>query len=113
MVGVSTRRPVGVAGLSGMDPLHATLEEIAAEGYTFIEANCPRCRVTRLRPIDQLPKISMGLTLDGLARYRVPPAVERSAVPRLPNSARAASSQTCRLLGRRLKSLVMLKPLVV
>ena len=68
MVGASTRRPVGVAGLSGMDPLHATLEEFAAEGYTFIEANCPRCRVTRLRPIDQLPKISLGLTLDGLAR---------------------------------------------
>jgi hypothetical protein len=41
------------------DPLHAT----TAEGYTHIEANCPRCRRIRLRPIDQLPKISMGLTL--------------------------------------------------
>ena len=51
-----------------MDPLHATLEEFAADGYTHVEANCPRCRVIRLRPIDQLPKISMGLTLDGLAR---------------------------------------------
>jgi len=51
-----------------MDPLHATLEEFAAEGYTHVEANCPRCRVIRLRPIDQLPKISMGLTLDALAR---------------------------------------------
>ena len=43
-----------------MDPLHATLEEFAADGYTHVEANCPRCRVIRLRPIDQLPKISMG-----------------------------------------------------
>ena len=51
-----------------MDPLHATLEEFAADGYTHVEANCPRCRVIRLRPIDQLPKISLGLTLDGLAR---------------------------------------------
>jgi hypothetical protein len=55
--------------LARMDPLHATLEEFAADGYTHVEANCPRCRVIRLRPIDQLPKISMGLTLDGLARY--------------------------------------------
>ena len=51
-----------------MDPLHATLEEFAADGYTHVEANCPRCRVIRLRPINQLPKISMGLTLGGLAR---------------------------------------------
>ena len=47
-----------------MNPLHATLQEFAADGYTHVEANCPRCRVIRLRPIDQLPKISMGLTLD-------------------------------------------------
>jgi hypothetical protein len=47
-----------------MDPLHATIEEFAAEGYTHIEANCPRCRVTRLRTMTWLPKISMGLTLD-------------------------------------------------
>ena len=51
-----------------MDPLHARLEEFAADGYTHVEANCPRCRVIRLRPIDQLPKISMGLTLDALAQ---------------------------------------------
>jgi phage FluMu protein Com len=51
-----------------MDPLHATIEEFAAEGYTHVEANCPRCRVIRFRPINQLPKISMGLTLDQLAR---------------------------------------------
>jgi class 3 adenylate cyclase len=29
---------------------------------------CPRCRVTRIRPMSWLPKISMGLTLDQLAR---------------------------------------------
>ena len=40
-----------------MDPLHATLEE----------SNCPRSRCD-LPSADQLPKISMGLTLDGLAR---------------------------------------------
>ena len=51
-----------------MDPLHATIEEFAAEGYTHIECHCPRCRVTRLRPIGWLPRISMGLTLDALAR---------------------------------------------
>ena len=51
-----------------MDPLHATIEEFAADGYTHVEANCPRCRVSRLRAINQLQKISMGLTLDQLAR---------------------------------------------
>ncbi len=51
-----------------MDPLHATIEEFAADGYTHVEASCPRCRVIRLRQIDRLPKISMGLTLDALAR---------------------------------------------
>ena len=51
-----------------MNPLHAIIEEFAAEGYTHVEANCPRCRVIRLRSISDLPKISMGLTLDALAR---------------------------------------------
>jgi hypothetical protein len=51
-----------------MDPLHATIEEFAAEGYRHIEADCPRCRVVRLRPISHLSKISKGLTLDALAR---------------------------------------------
>ena len=51
-----------------MDSLRATIEEFAADGYSHLEANCPRCRVTRLRAINQLPKISMGLTLDALAR---------------------------------------------
>ena len=47
-----------------MDPLHATIEEFAADGYTHVECFCPRCRVIRLRPMSWLPKISMGLTLD-------------------------------------------------
>ena len=67
LVGSGTKTPTFVTShLKGrtLDPLHATLEEFAADGYTHVEANCPRCRVIRLRPIDQLPKISMGLTLD-------------------------------------------------
>ena len=50
-----------------MDPLHATIEEFAAEGYTHIECFCPRCRMIRLRPMSWLPKISMGLTLGQLS----------------------------------------------
>jgi hypothetical protein len=50
------------------DALHATIEEFAAEGYTHISCHCPRCRMTRVRPMSWLPKISMGLTLDQLAR---------------------------------------------
>jgi phage FluMu protein Com len=50
-----------------MNPLHATIEEFAAERYTHIECFCPRCRVIRLRPISDLPKISMGLTLAHLS----------------------------------------------
>jgi hypothetical protein len=41
-----------------MDPLHATIEEFAADGYTHIECHCPRCREIRLRPISYLPRIS-------------------------------------------------------
>ena len=48
-----------------MNPLHTTIEEFAAEGYTHIECFCPRCRMIRLRPMSWLPKISMGLTLVG------------------------------------------------
>jgi phage FluMu protein Com len=50
-----------------MDPLRATIEEFAAEGYTHIESSCPRCRVIRLRPIEWLPRISMGLTIAQLS----------------------------------------------
>jgi hypothetical protein len=40
-----------------MDPLHATIEEFAAEGYTHIESSCPRYRVIQV-PADEfgLPK---------------------------------------------------------
>jgi phage FluMu protein Com len=58
----------GIDQAGVMDPLHATIEEFAAEGYTHIECFCPRCRVIRLRPMSWLPKISMGLTLDALSR---------------------------------------------
>ena len=52
-------------------PLHATLEEFAADGYSHVECFCPRCRKTRLRPISWLPRISMGLTIAQLsARLR-------------------------------------------
>ena len=50
-----------------MDPLHATIEEFAAEGYTHMACHCPRCRVTRMRPISWLPRISMGLTVAQLS----------------------------------------------
>src|SRR5215510_3715172 len=39
------------ATFSAMDPLQATIEDFAAEGYTHIESSCPRCRVIRLRPM--------------------------------------------------------------
>jgi hypothetical protein len=45
-----------------MDPLHATLEELVAEGYTNVSCQCLRCRMTRVRPMTWLPKSSMGLT---------------------------------------------------
>ena len=50
-----------------MDSLHATIEEFAAEGFTHVECHCPRCRVTRLRPISWLPRISLGLTIAQLS----------------------------------------------
>ena len=54
-----------------MDPLHATIEEFAADGFTHVECYCPRCRMIRLRPISWLPRISMGLTIAQLsARLR-------------------------------------------
>jgi hypothetical protein len=42
-------------------------DDPAAEGYTHIECSCPRCRMIRLRPMDWLPRISMGLTLAQLS----------------------------------------------
>jgi hypothetical protein len=54
-----------------MDPLHATIEEVAADGYTHVQCFCPRCRVIRLSPISWLPRISLGLTIAQLsARLR-------------------------------------------
>lgn len=54
-----------------MDSLHATIEEFAADGYTHIECFCPRCRMTRLRSISWLPRMSLGLTIAQLsARLR-------------------------------------------
>ena len=54
-----------------MDPLHATIEEFAADGSTHVECHCPRCRMIRLRPISWLPRISLGLTIAQLsARLR-------------------------------------------
>ena len=46
--------------MHSIDALRATIEEFAAEGFTHIECYCPRCRMTRLRPISWLPRISMG-----------------------------------------------------
>jgi hypothetical protein len=66
----STERISVMSKLRVMDPLHA-IEEFAAEGFTHIECHCPRCRMTRLRPISWLPRISMGLTIAQLsARLR-------------------------------------------
>ena len=54
-----------------MDPLLATIEEFAAEGFYAVECYCPRCRMIRLRPTRWLPRISMGLTIAQLlARLR-------------------------------------------
>ena len=58
-------------GFTRMDPLHATIEEFAADGYSHVECYCPRCRMIRLRPISWLPRISLGLTVAQLsARLR-------------------------------------------
>ena len=57
--------------LRTMDPLHATIEEFATEGFTHVKCYCPRCRMIRLRPISWLPRISLGLTIAQLsARLR-------------------------------------------
>ena len=60
---------VCLAMLRMMAPLRATIEEFAAEGFTHIECHCPRFRMTRLRPISWLPRISMGLSIaQGIVR---------------------------------------------
>jgi hypothetical protein len=55
------------AASSSMDPLRATIKESAAADYTHVECFCPRRRVIRLRPMDWLPRISMGLTIAQLS----------------------------------------------
>ena len=45
--------------LSAMDPLHSTIEEFAAEGFTHVECYCPRCRMIRLRPISWLSVLAL------------------------------------------------------
>ena len=57
--------------MHSLDALRATIEEFAAEGFTHIECYCPRCRMTRFRPISWLPRLSLGLTIAQLsARLR-------------------------------------------
>src|SRR5512143_602691 len=52
-----------------MTPLHATIEEFAAEGYTHIEANCPRCHVIRLKADSRKGRRQMRIIKTvGLAR---------------------------------------------
>ena len=53
----------------GPQTLHAMLRLIVPIGrFSIIElAFCPRCRMTRLRPISWLPRISMGLTIAQLS----------------------------------------------
>ena len=63
--GYVVKKAVCYASVNG--PSAATIEEFAAEGFTHIECHCPRCRMTRLRPISWLPRISMGLTIAQLS----------------------------------------------
>jgi hypothetical protein len=44
------------------------LRKFAADGYTHIECYCPRCRMTRLRPLSWFPRISLGLTIARLSQ---------------------------------------------
>ena len=61
-----------------MGRLQTAIEEFEAEGFTHIECHCPRCRVTRLRPMNWVPRISMGLTIAQLSeRLRCADAVVR------------------------------------
>ncbi len=76
-----------------MDPLHATIEEFAADGYTHVECFCPRCRVTRLRPMSWLPRISMGLTIAQLSSLSgVPSAAGSSLGEAVANGRRAGEA---------------------
>jgi hypothetical protein len=55
-----------------MDPLHATIEEFVAKGFTHVECYCPRCRITK-RPLRWLPHMWKNLTIAQLSkRLRCP-----------------------------------------
>ena len=65
-------------------PPHATLEEFAADGYTHVEANCPRCRVIRLRvaqryrhglSINLVMKRGRAGTSDRTSRFELQPTL--------------------------------------
>jgi hypothetical protein len=62
-----------------MGALYWTIEEFATEGFTHIECRCPRCRVTRLRPMSWLPRISMGLTIAQLSEKAPVRGVRRAS----------------------------------
>jgi hypothetical protein len=61
-----------------MHSLHSTIEEFAAEGFTHIECHCPRCRVTRLRPIGWPPRISIVSVLTLLCLASLTAAAEET-----------------------------------
>ena len=42
-----------------IDPLHATIEEFAAEAFTYVQYYCRRCRMMRLRPISWLSVLAL------------------------------------------------------
>lgn len=75
--GDASRVPVCglVLQMKAMDP-HATIEDLPAEGFTH---DSPRCRMTRLRPVIWLPRISMGLTTAQLSARAELAALMRSA----------------------------------
>jgi hypothetical protein len=41
-----------------MDPLHATIGEFAADGFTHVQCFCPRRRMTRLMADYWLPRLA-------------------------------------------------------
>jgi hypothetical protein len=51
-----------------MNPLHATIEQFAARATRTSLVTARAVRMTRIRPMSWLPRISMGLTLDQLSR---------------------------------------------
>src|SRR5262245_35359904 len=98
-----------------MNPLHATIEEFAAEGYTHIECHCPRCRMIRLRPISWLPRMSLGPTIAQLsARLRCANALDliflQDAFRRVDMCAVPRTSGMLRFCCRRAETDLFLRP---